>query len=127
MQFFLGTDFGADSGLVQVMKSLYGLITSSHAWYEELAAAIIGYDLHPSKIMKCLWYQNVKYGIAYEKLSHHADNFLHPSRNFSIFMDHLRKKYRITGVNCRVQNLELISKQTKMVLFVGFWTILNKW
>ena len=102
LQLFLCTDFGANSGLVQVMKSLYGLITSSHSWYEALKAAIIAYDLHPSEIMKCLWYQNVKYGIAYEKLSHHVDDFLHPSGNFPIFMDHLRKKYRITVVNSRL-------------------------
>ena len=77
--------------------------------------------------MKCLWYQNVKYGIAYEKLSHNVDDLLHPSESFTIFMDYLRKKYRITVVNSRVRTLKLISKQMKVVLFVGFLTILNKW
>ena len=93
----LGPEFGEDAGRAQVIKSLYGLITSAHAWYEIFTSAIRDFGFRPSKIMPCLWYKLAKDGKSYDYLSHHVDDFLHTSDDYEGFLTYLRKKYTVTG------------------------------
>ena len=50
----LSPEFGDVTGRVQVKKSLYGLITSAHVWFEALTKIIRDFGFTPSKIMPCL-------------------------------------------------------------------------
>ena len=93
----LGPEFGDEAGRAQVIKSLYGLITSAHAWYEVFTATIRAFGFIPSKIMPCLWYMLAKDGKSYDYLSHHVDDFLHTSDEYLKFLEHLRKEYTVTG------------------------------
>ena len=56
----LGTEVGKDSGQVQVIKSLYGLITSAHDWSEVFTSTIRSFGFKRSKVMPCFWYTSAK-------------------------------------------------------------------
>ena len=54
-------EFGNDAEQVQVIKSLYGHITSAHIEYELFTSSIIReYGFNPSEIMPCIWQQLAK-------------------------------------------------------------------
>ena len=89
---FFKSGIWEDARRAQVIKSLYGLITSAHAWYEIFTAAIWEFGFRPRKIMPCLWYKLAKDGISYDYLSHHVDDFLHTSDEPEEFLAHLKKK-----------------------------------
>ena len=93
----LGSEFGEDVRRAQVIKSLYGLINSAHAWYEIFTSAIRDFGFWPSKIMPCLWHKLAKDGESYSYLSRHVDDFLHTSDDCEEFLNYLRKKYTATG------------------------------
>ena len=95
----LGPEFGENAGRVQVIKSLYGLITSARAWYELFTSEIRDFGFLPSKIMPCLWYKLAKDGKSYDYLSHHVDDFLHTSDDTTEFMEHLKKNIPLPAVN----------------------------
>ena len=50
----LGSEFGEEAGRAKVVKSLYGLITSAHAWYKVFTTTIRNFGFIPRKIMPCL-------------------------------------------------------------------------
>ena len=93
----LGPEFGKDAGRAQVIKSVYGLITSAHAWYEIFTSAIQDFGFRPSKIMPCLWYKLAKDETSYDYVSHHVDDFLHTSDDYEELLTFLRKKYTFSG------------------------------
>ena len=72
----LGPKFGGIAGRAQVIKSLYGLITSAPTWFELFTGTIRKYRFKSSSVMPCLWYNLAEDGESYDYLFHRADDFL---------------------------------------------------
>ena len=82
----LGPEFGDLQGKVEVVKSLYGLITSANAWFRRFTNTIKEFGFHQSKIMPCLWYKLCDDGKSYDYLTHHVDDFLLTSNDPAAFI-----------------------------------------
>ena len=71
--------------------------STAHAWYEVFTGTIRAFGFKPSKVMPCFWYKLAKDGESYDYLTHHVDDFLLTSDEFTEFMEYLRQDYVVTG------------------------------
>ena len=80
-----------------MIRSLYGLIKSAHAWFEVFTSTIRSFGLKPSKVMPCFWYKLARDRKSYGYVTYHVDDFLLTSDEFAEFIETLRKDYVVTG------------------------------
>ena len=109
----LGPEFGGIAGRAQVIKSLYGLITSAHAWFELFTSTIRKYGFKSSSVMPCLWYKLAEEGESYDYLSHHVDDFLITSNECNNFIKTLKKEYAVIGGEFPSMHLGMNLQQDK--------------
>lgn len=91
-----------DAGRAHVIKYLYGIITSAHAWYEVFTVITWEYGFKTRNIIPCLWYQLAKECVSHDCLSNRVDNFLYTSDKFLDFLEHLKKNTPLPEVHSRM-------------------------
>ena len=94
-----GPEFGSkDKGKrVIIVKALYGLKTSAHAWQAELNDTLRSMGFLPSRSDSSVLYRLADDGSGYEYIAHHVDDFVVVSTEPEKWVARLEEKYKITG------------------------------
>jgi len=92
-----GPEWGPLAGCVMIMvRSIYGLKTSSAAFHEVLSASLLRLGFKPSKADSDLWMKDC--GTHYEYVCTYVDDLLIMSKNPMAIIDELKKEYPLKGV-----------------------------
>ena len=93
-----GAEFGEREGMIViVVKALYGLKSSAHAWNIELSSTLRDMGFLQSRLDQALWYHERKDGSGYDYIAHHVDDFIIAARDANGYLEQMRSKYSITG------------------------------
>ena len=86
-----GPEFGDKQGcILRVVKGLYGLKTSAHAWYQRLSASLRQMGFRLSRLDGAFWYRLRDDKSGYDYLAHHVDDFIIAAKDPNIYLQKLK-------------------------------------